>query len=108
MFSFSKLFLLLGMGAAIYFWLQHHRFRERALQVAITQCRQADIQHLDQNVVLKRMGPYRHANGRWTLRRVFHFEFTSTGERRYGGTVTFDGASLVGVELEAHRVPQLH
>lgn len=108
MFSLSKLLWLLVIGSLVYLWLANARFRERALQAAKVQCKLHDIQHLDQNVVLKRMWPRRNNAGRWAWRRIFQFEFTSTGERRYRGVVVFDGPALIAVELEAHRVPYLH
>jgi len=108
MISIPKLIMVLLVGTGVYLWLANARFRERALQAAKVQCKLNDIQHLDQNVVLKRMWPRRNAQGHWRWRRIFQFEFTSTGEKRYRGVVVFDGPSLIGVELEAHRIPYLH
>jgi hypothetical protein len=44
--------------------------------------RQVDIELLDGNVALKRIGLIKDASGRRRLARVYNFEFTVTGETR--------------------------
>jgi hypothetical protein len=62
------------------------------------------VQFLDETVSLRRIGFARGKDGRLHIRRSFGFEFTSDGERRYGGVLTMLGAQVTGVEMDTHRV----
>ena len=60
---------------------------------------------LDQSVVIRGLWPLRRADGRLTLRRTYHFEFTSTGDQRYRGILVLIGMQLRSIELEAFKLP---
>lgn len=90
------LMLLATLGA----WLWHnHGLREKALERVKQHCAKLDLELLDGNVALKRIGFVRDANGRKRLARVYNFEFTVTGEHRHPGTVTQFGAHTMQIEL---------
>jgi hypothetical protein len=75
--------MLLATGGA---WLWHnHGLRERALERVKQHCAKLDIELLDGNVALKRIGFVKDASGRRRLARVYNFEFTVTGETRHRG-----------------------
>ena len=89
--------MLLATGAA---WLWHnHGLRERALERVKQHCKKLDIDLLDENVALKKIGLVPDANGRKRLARVYDFEFTVTGEQRHTGTITQFGAHSAKIEL---------
>ena len=89
--------MLLATGAA---WLWHnHGLRERALEQVKQHCKKLDIDLLDENVALKKIGLVPDANGRKRLARVYDFEFTVTGEQRHTGTITQFGAHSAKIEL---------
>ncbi|WP_025131554.1 DUF3301 domain-containing protein [Pseudomonas sp. PH1b] len=89
--------MLLATGAA---WLWHnHSLRERALERVKQHCARLDIELLDGNVALKRIGLIKDASGRRRLARVYTFEFTVTGETRHAGTITQFGAHNAQIEL---------
>ena len=89
--------MLLAAGAA---WLWHnHGMRERALERVKQHCKNLDIELLDENVALKKIGLIPDANGHKRLARVYNFEFTVTGDQRHTGTITQFGAHSVKIEL---------
>ncbi|MBU6958283.1 DUF3301 domain-containing protein [Pseudomonas sp. CVAP len=95
--------MLLATGAA---WLWHnHGLRERALERVKRHCAKLDIELLDGNVALKKIGFVKDANGRRRLARVYNFEFTVTGETRHMGTITQFGAHSAQIELAPYPVP---
>ena len=89
--------MLLAAGAA---WLWHnHGLRERALERVKQHCKNLDIELLDENVALKKIGRIPDANGHKRLARVYNFEFTVTSDQRHTGTITQFGAHSVKIEL---------
>lgn len=89
--------MLLATGAA---WVWHnHGLRERALARVKQHCAKLDIELLDENVALKKIGFVKDANGRKRLARIYNFEFTVTGEARHPGTITQFGAHSAQIEL---------
>ncbi|MBP3365131.1 MAG: DUF3301 domain-containing protein [Pseudomonas sp.] len=89
--------MLLAAGAA---WLWHnHGLRERAPERVKQHCKNLDIELLDENVALKKIGLIPDANGHKRLARVYNFEFTVTGDQRHTGTITQFGAHSVKIEL---------
>jgi len=89
--------MLLATGGA---WLWHnHGLRERALERVKQHCAKLDVELLDGNVALKRIGFVKDASGRRRLARVYNFEFTVTGETRHLGTITQFGAHSAQIEL---------
>ena len=94
--------MLLATGAA---WLWHnHGLRERALERVKQHCRKLDIELLDDNVALKKIGFIPDANGQKRLARVYNFEFTVTGDQRHTGTITQFGAHSAKIDLPPYPV----
>ncbi|MGE8145974.1 DUF3301 domain-containing protein [Pseudomonas frederiksbergensis] len=95
--------MLLATGGA---WLWHnHGLRERALERVKQHCAKLEIELLDGNVALKKIGFIKDANGRRRLARVYNFEFTVTGETRHTGTITQFGAHSAQIELAPYPMP---
>ena len=94
--------MLLATGAA---WLWHnHGLRERALERVKQHCKKLDIELLDENVALKRIGFIADAKGQKRLARVYNFEFTVTGDQRHTGTITQFGAQSAKIDLPPYPV----
>lgn len=99
MLTLGNLFVLMLLASAGA-WLWHnHGLREKALERVKQHCAKLDLELLDGNVALKRIGFVRDAEGRKRLARVYNFEFTVTGEQRHPGTVTQFGAHSMQIEL---------
>lgn len=99
MLTLENLFVLMVLATAGA-WLWHsHGLREKALERVKQHCARLELELLDGNVALKRIGFVRDASGHKRLARVYGFEFTVTGEQRHPGTVTQFGAHTMHIEL---------
>lgn len=95
---------LLAMIALL--WWQNLKMREIALSAVKRYCHKETLQLLDQSVALKGFSFRRDSHsGRLALRRVYRFEFTSTGDERYQGDVVMLGQRIAGIRTDAHRIP---
>lgn len=98
------LFWLMLIGAVMLFWYRGLAVRESALAAVRRHCDEMDIQLLDQTVALRSIWLGRNADGRLALRRRYNFEFTSTGDERYQGQISFLGKRIERVQTDAHRL----
>jgi len=98
--------MLLVALLALAAWLYYNgiRVREQALRVGRDYCRNVGLQLLDETVSRQRIALARDDSGQMRIRRIYGFEFTSDGERRYRGEITMLGARVKGVWVELHRV----
>ena len=104
MLTLENIFVLM-LFAVAGAWLWHnHGLRERALERVKQHCAKLDIELLDGNVALKRIGIVKDANGRRRLARIYTFEFTVTGEARHNGTITQFGAHSAHIELAPYPI----
>ena len=96
--------LLLAAAIGLYWW-QSGVYKGRARELATAHCRQLGLQLLDQSMVIVGFWPQRDQDGRLVFRRRYEFEFSSTGDRRYRGTIVLHGLRLAAIELEAYKLP---
>lgn len=95
---------LLGL-IAYYIWISQGA-KEIAHRAAKAYCAKVGVQFLDDSVVIRGIGVARNRSGQLCLKRRYDFEFTSTGERRYRGSVGLLGRFIANIELEAYRVAE--
>ncbi len=105
MISLSFLFWFTVAIALISFWWQSDKSKSLALAIASKHCKLHDLQLLDQSVVIRGLWPIRDTDHVLRLRRLYQFEFTSTGEQRYKGELVLWGRKLQGLELEPYIIP---
>lgn len=105
MLSLSFLFWSTFVVALISFWWQSDKIKSTALNYVTRHCKGQQLQLLDQTMVLKGVWPVRDETGALKIRRRYGFEFTSTGESRYQGTIILIGLSLQSLEMEAYIIP---
>jgi len=105
MLSLSALVWLSIMAAIVAFWWHSDFVKNLALTMADQHCKQLGLQLLDQTMVIKGILPIRDSAGSLCLRRIYRFEFTSTGEVRYRGTIIMSGRRRESIELEPHILP---
>ncbi|MGX5172778.1 DUF3301 domain-containing protein [Aliikangiella sp. IMCC44653] len=98
----SKIIALLFIGLGVFYWSKTQKLKQAAMYASRKRCKEAGVQFLDHSVVQRKISLAKDKLGRWGLQRVYYFEFTSTGEHRYQGTVTAHGHYIVDVELEAY------
>lgn len=105
MLTLSSIFWTALGVALISFWWQGDKIKSIAMQYLHQYCREQGLQLLDQTIVLKGVWPRRNDFGSLQLHRRYEFEFTSTGEERYRGSIELNGRRLQRIELDAHVVP---
>lgn len=103
--SLSLIFWSAIAIAFVNFWWQSDKVKSLALAQVYRYCKSKNLQLLDQTMVLKGVWPVRDELGMLKLRRRYTFEFSSTGEVRYTGTLELFGRVVQKMELEAHVLP---
>lgn len=78
--------------------------KEIARQKGKAICDKADVQFLDDTVVLGRLRLCRHRAGHIGLYRRFYFEFSSDGECRYRGYIDMLGSVILDTHMEPYRI----
>jgi hypothetical protein len=99
-----ELFMLTVLLAGAWLWYDNMRAREVAVATCRDACQRAGLQLLDDTVAMASLRPVRDARGRMTLRRIYVFEFTDTGDNRRQGSVVVMRAMATGIELEPYRI----
>lgn len=98
-----SIFWLLAFSSLAALWYKNLAYKDVAYKSALQFCKEADVQLLDQTIVLRSIRPIKHSQA-WSLRRTYQFEFTSTGADRYKGSVILLGKSVADIQLAAHRL----
>ncbi len=101
-FSFLPYLIFFALFGLI-FW-RGWDVKKHATAIAAQYCQQNELQFLDQSVVLQSIKLARDAEGRLVFRRVYRFEFASTGDERYQGIVILLGMRMQSVQLEPWRL----
>lgn len=103
--------LLAVAVAAAGLWIAGMRARDAAVDAAHRACAAEGVQLLDYTVSLASLRLRRGAGGRITLRRIYRFEFSDTGNNRLHGSITLLGSEVQALYLEPHMgrpTPRLH
>ncbi len=95
--------IVLLLGVSLY-WISWQQAREIALNAVRAHCLNLEVQMLDEYVALNRTRLHRDSKGRMQLRRVFSFEFSSTGNERYNGVITLLGRRVESIHMEPYRI----
>jgi len=96
-------FWLLAICSIAMLWYKNLAYKDLAYKSAMQFCREAEVQLLDQTIVLRALRPVKNSQG-WYIHRHYQFEFTSTGADRYKGHVTLLGKSVIDIQLAAHKL----
>ncbi len=86
------------------YWFAAQAVKEIAYAAVRRHCQQLHLQMLDDYVALQQLSLQRNLYGKISLRRVYGFEFSATGEERYQGHITLVGQVIQGIELDAYRI----
>jgi len=100
MFSYEGLGLLVLIGALAVFWRDTLAAREAALAAATRACGRSQAQLLDGALSIAEFALRRDERGRLRPWRMYEFEFSLDGSRRYPGRVAVLGASVEMVQLD--------
>ncbi|MFM1895429.1 MAG: hypothetical protein RLZZ385_503 [Pseudomonadota bacterium] len=104
-----SLLVWLGVIATIAtFWWHSDGVKTLAVAEAKRRCQDEGVQLLDHTLFIESVKPMRDPSGGWCMRRSYQFDFTSTGEQRYRGTIEMRGRTVQRIELEPHIMPGGH
>jgi len=92
--------------AGAWFWMDSAKAREAGMRAARAACDADDLLLLDDTVALCMLRPERDDAGRLRLRRVYHFEYSDTGNNRRRGSVTLLGSELVMLYVGPRAEPE--
>ena len=93
------LFIILLVSVST-LWFGTMRARDHARAAVTRLCKQHSLQLLDQSVALVRLRLARTNKGGLTLRRLFRFDFSETGNTREQGIIWMRGdqAELISIQ----------
>jgi len=94
----------LTLLAALWYWSSAKAAQEHAYHAVKQHCQRLDLQMLDDYVAFKTIRCQRDNHGRLKFLRLYQFEFSSTGNERYNGTITLDGRQTLHIHLEPYRI----
>ena len=98
-YLFAVLLLLI-----LWHWWETMQCKELARQAGRQACRNAEVQFLDDTVEQKKLWLRRSESGKLQICRLFFFEFSSDGARRYQGRIVMLGKFIQEVEMDAYRI----
>jgi hypothetical protein len=100
----NEIILICFMCLAFMYWFNAQKAKEIALGAARDHCHAMDVQMLDGYVALNGIWLKRDKLRKMQLRRSFLFEFSSTGNERYNGTVLMLGRRIESIDMEPYRI----
>lgn len=100
----ESLFIVTLFVYLFYHWWQSQKVKEVALIRTRRQCKELDVQLLDDNINLRAFWLKRDGKGMVRIWRSYNFEFSSTGEERYAGRVTTLGHIVTDFHMDPHRI----
>jgi hypothetical protein len=89
---------------ACVYWFNAQKAKEIALGTARAHCLAMEVQMLDDYVALNGIRLKRDKLRKIHLRRSFQFEFSSTGNERYNGTVFVLGRRVESIYMDPYRI----
>ena len=96
----GNIIALLILAGIIWFWFDSIRTKEIASYAAAKACKEMSVQFLDQTVSLEKLKPARSYQGRFTLLRIYCFDFSIHGDQRFQGRAKMLGQKLLQVQLD--------
>lgn len=96
---------IIVLGALAWFWYDSFKAHEAGMIAARTACQSEDLQLLDETVSLGSLRFARNDDGQVTLRRVYDFEYSDTGDNRRKGSVVLLGYEVIVVNIGLRLVP---
>jgi len=102
----NDLILIALLLSAYLYWFNGQRVKEVALKAVRANCLNLEVQMLDEYVALNSIGLKRDQAGKMQVRRIFSFEFSSTGNERYNGACIMLGRRVESIQMEPYRIDE--
>jgi len=100
----NDIILICFMCLAYLYWFNAQKAKEIALGTARAHCLAMEVQMLDDYVALNGIWLKKDKPRKIQLRRSFLFEFSSTGNERYNGTVLMLGRRVESIYMDPYRI----
>lgn len=100
-----ELVVLFALCLLGWFWLDSIKVRELGLRAARAACEREGVQFLDDTVSIRSVGFGRDEDGRLSLRRVYDFEYSGSGDDRQRGSVMLLGGEVVLLDVQRRPAP---
>ena len=100
----NDIILICFLCMACVYWLNAQKAKEISLGTARAHCLGMGVQMLDDYVALSSIWLKRDKLRKIHLRRLFLFEFSSTGDERYNGTVLMLGRRVESIYMDPYRI----
>lgn len=91
---------LLAAAAAGWFVWDSLKAREAANAAMRVACKTAGVLFLDDTVALQSLWAVRNHDGHLRLRRVYHFEYSDTGDNRRRGSITMVAETVSALNID--------
>lgn len=104
MFDLGDVLVFFVFITFVMLWWNAQGVKQRALQATKAHCKEMGVQLLDDGLVLRGFWVKRNTAGRLCLWRSYNFEFTSTGNERYGGQIIMLSHWVESIQLDPHRL----
>jgi hypothetical protein len=91
--------IIILLGGFAWLWYSSFRAREAGIHAVRRACEAEGLQLLDETIALARVRPQRDATGRLSLMRIYHFEYSDTGDNRRRGSVHLLGDQVTLLNL---------
>lgn len=95
----NSLIILILLSIATWFWFDTLQCQEIAKAICKQQCKQLELQLLDDTIALVRVRLKRNNYGRLKVQRTYLFEFFDGGNKRQQGTIIMRGTTLEILEM---------
>jgi uncharacterized protein DUF3301 len=95
-----ELAALVAIALLGWLWYDSMRAREGAVAAGRGACERERLQFLDDTVECVSVRPGRGEHGRASLRRVYRFEFSDTGDNRRSGRIVMLGAEVESLTMD--------
>ena len=103
----DDLILIVLLLSAYLYWFNGQRVKEVALKAVRLHCLNLEVQMLDEYVALNGIRLKRDQAGKVRMRRIFLFEFSSTGNERYNGICIMLGRQVESIQMEPYRIDDI-
>ncbi len=100
----SDVVVILILCVLAWLWWLDRGFKQSAYLKCKHYCDNANVTLLDENIHIKKIGLRKNSKGQWVIYRCFRFEFTSTYEQRYEGSMETLGKNVINIKLAPHRI----
>lgn len=84
------------------YWIDSVRVKELAKRAGAIQCKQQDVQFLDNTVIKHKTRLVRHHANLFQIQRQYHFEYSVHGDERETGIIIFSGHHLKEIQMNLH------